>query len=794
MQPRATDAIGPRRATAGSALEQGCDKSDVRRIEFLAGCALPLLLATPAAAQSLQDRDPGLLAPVDPAPVDPASPAPAVPVVTPATAPTAEGAGEDQVQFSSDTLEYDFDADIVTATGAVRMTREGDRLRADRVVWNRKTGKVVANGNVAVTNPEGDVAYGDSIELTDSLKDGVVDNMLVVLEQGGRMAAVRGTRNQDGTLFLERAVYSPCAVSHSDGCPKEPTWKITAIRVVYRPQRERVYFDGARIHLFGVSTPPLPRFSVPIGGRGDTGLLTPGFNITRLNGVEVVLPVNFALGPDKSLVVAPHIFTSELPMIEARYRQLTELGAFSITGYATSSRRSRDLSGGFTSETERAFRGYLDGVGRFQFDENWSLSGSLRLVTDRTFLRRYDISWEDRLRSTVSLERIDTNSYFAISGWAVQTLRVGDRQDLQPVALPEIDYRRRVPDALLGGTLQLQLNTLSIGRKSGQDTQRAFASARWDWRGITVAGQEVTLTAYARGDAYNTTDVAATTVASYRGLEGFQARGIAALAADVRWPFIGEMFGGFQRFSPRVQLVVTPPTRNLAIPNEDARAVDLEDSNLFALNRFPGYDRWEDSSRITYGADWALDLPGVSISTNVGQSYRLNARPSILPDGTGLSDRLSDIVGRTNVRIGDLVTFTHRYRLDKNNLAVRRNEIDATIGSRRTYAQIGYLRLNRNIDIQDLQDREELRAGGRVGIGRFWSIWGSALIDLTDREEDPLLSAADGFTPIRHRIGVAYQDDCVDLGITWRRDYQTTGDARAGNSYLLTLSFKNLGR
>jgi LPS-assembly protein len=32
------------------------------------------------------------------------------------------------------------------------------------------------------------------------------------------------------------------------------------------------------------------------------------------------------------------------------------------------------------------------------------------------------------------------------------------------------------------------------------------------------------------------------------------------------------------------------------------------------------------------------------------------------------------------------------------------------------------------------------------------------------------------------------------LGITWRRDYQTTGDARAGNSYLLTLSFKNLGR
>jgi LPS-assembly protein len=30
--------------------------------------------------------------------------------------------------------------------------------------------------------------------------------------------------------------------------------------------------------------------------------------------------------------------------------------------------------------------------------------------------------------------------------------------------------------------------------------------------------------------------------------------------------------------------------------------------------------------------------------------------------------------------------------------------------------------------------------------------------------------------------------------VTWKRDYQRTGDARRGNSYLLTLAFKNLGR
>jgi LPS-assembly protein len=422
------------------------------------------------------------------------------------------------------------------------------------------------------------------------------------------------------------------------------------------------------------------------------------------------------------------------------------------------------------------------------------VSGSLRLVTDRTFLRRYDISREDRLRTTFAVERIDPNSYFSVAGWAVQTLRVGERQGLQPVALPEIDYRRRIPDSLLGGTIQLQLNSLALSRAAGQDTQRAFAGARWDLRRLTYWGQEVTLTAYGRADAYNTDGSAATAIASYRGIEGFQTRGIGALAVDVKWPFVGEFLGGVQRLTPRVQVVASPRIKNLAIPNEDARAIDLEDSNLFALNRFPGYDRWEDSSRVTYGGEWALDLPGFSASTVVGQSYRLDDRPSILPDGTGLSDRFSDIVGRTDLRFRDLVSFTHRYRLDKDNLAVRRNEVDATIGSRATYLLLGYLRLNRDITVQeDLQDREEARIAGRVQFARFWSAFASAVVDLTDRSED-LLSASDGFDPIRHRIGVAYEDDCLTLGATWRRDYRTTGDAVAGNSYLLTLAFKNLGR
>nr|WP_245841678.1 LPS assembly protein LptD [Sphingomonas lenta] len=735
---------------------------------------LALLCAAEAHAQDLQDR--------------PADPPTAVEIASPAS--------DEQITFSTDRLEYDTEADVVTAVGEVRLAREGNRLRADRVVYNRRTGQVVATGNVAVTNPQGDVAYGDSIELTDSLRDGVVENILVVLDEGGRLAAVRGTRDENGVVSVEQAAYTPCPVVDQEDCrPKEPSWKVTAVRIVYRPDRSRVYFSRPRFHLFGLPVIPLPSFSTTVGGGSDNGFLSPDIGYSRANGVEVTTPYYFRLAPNRGLTVAPTVFSHVLPMLRTEYRQLDELGAFRLTGYITASRRSDDLVVQQPTDRDMALRGYLDGVARYQLSPNWSASGSLRIASDRTFLRRYDISRDDRLRNTARLERIDADSYLSFTGWAVQTLRVADPQGLQPIALPEIDYRRRFADPWLGGRFEAQLNTLALTRTAGQDTQRAFASLRWDLRRITTLGQEVTFTGYARADAYHTNDTLSTTVVNYRGNEGFTGRAIGAAAVDVRWPFIGRFMNGTQRLIPRVQLVASPRIRNLDIPNEDARAIDLEDSNLFALNRFPGYDRFEDSSRVTYGLQWIATLPGVAVDAVVGQSYRLVDRPSILPEGTGLSDQFSDYVGRTEVRFRDFVSLTHRFRLDKDNLAIRRNELDAAIGTRDTYALVGYLRLNRDIDLanEDLRDREEVRVAGRVQFARFWSAFGSAVVDLTNRDED-VLSLSDGFDPIRHRLGVQYEDDCLRLGFTWRRFYQATGDARSGNGFLLTLSLTNLGR
>jgi len=673
------------------------------------------------------------------------------------------------------------------------MSRDGNYLAADSLVWDRKSGEVRAGGNVVVVTPQGDKLVGGDVVLSDTLRDGTIQNLLVVLDSGGRIAAARGVRSGQVTT-LENAIYSPCPVTTESGCPKNPSWAITAAKVIDDPVHHKVQFQGGRLRLFGLNLPLLPIFSIGTDTNGASGWLVPDVSYSTRKGLELAAPYHWQLGPNRDLTLTPHVYTGVLPAIEGKYRELNSIGAFQVGGFLTYGKIDNPDPTAISTGNRHDFRGYFEANGKFQLDPVWSITTSLRAATDKTVTQRYDITYDDRLRNFVNAERIDTHSYISIAGWAFEGLRVDDVQKQIPIALPAIDARFLV-DGVAGGRVELQGNSLAITRIEGQDTQRAFASARWDRRFLTPMGQEVTLTAYGRGDIYHTDDAADTTVDIYRGTDGWHARGIGALAADVKWPFIGPAFGGIQRLVPRVQVVLTPPTPNLDIPNEDARAIDLEDSNLFALNRFPGYDRWEDGSRITYGVDWSLERPNLSITSNIGQSYRIVSRPAIFPEGTGLTDQLSDIVGRTRIRYGRLIDITHRYRLDKSNFALRRSELDLTVGTDQTYVQLGYLKLNRNIDptIEDLRDKEELRLAGRVLFHRYWSIFGATVLDLTDKTEDPL-SIADGFTPVRHRLGILYQDDCLELGLTWRRDYERIGTFRKGSTFALHLSLKGLGR
>ena len=401
-------------------------------------------------------------------------------------APPSSGASQEAsvVEFSSDQVIYDSAADILTANGAVRMNRDGHYLAAESVVWDRKTGEVRAKGQVVLLTPEGDRLIGEDVVLTDTFRDGTIENLLIVLEGGGRIAAARGIREGSVTT-LENAVYSPCPVVGPTGCPKRPSWSISAAKVVDDPSRNRVHFEGGRLQLFGITLPLLPIFNLSRGGGAASGWLVPDISVSTRKGLEIALPYHWQIAPNRDLTLTPHLYTGVLPAIEARYRELNSLGAFQLGGfltYGTIENVNPDAE-----STRKGFRAYFEANGKAQLDPVWSITSAIRVASDKTVTRRYDITSDDRLRNFVNAERISPDSYISIAGWAFQGLRVDDVQKEFPIALPAIDARFR-REGLAGGTLELQANSLNILRIEGQDTQRAFASARWDLRRLTPLG------------------------------------------------------------------------------------------------------------------------------------------------------------------------------------------------------------------------------------------------------------------------------------------------------------------
>lgn len=693
------------------------------------------------------------------------------------------------IGFEADSLEYNDTSEIVTARGNVIAQRNGYRLQADEVVYNRTSGSVEARGNVRMWDPQGNLARAERAELTDTLKDGVVYNLLLMLDEGARLAAASGLRAEPINRF-ERVVYSPCAVCVDGAGERAPVWRIKARRVTYDENRKRFYYEGARLEMLGVPVLFTPGLSTPAPDvKRASGLLGPNFYTDAELGVGFDLPIFVVLSPQRDLTITPTFYSAVAPVLGLEYREQVSTGVLTLGGAGTYTAR-RDILGDRSGGSE--LRGYVYYGALLQHSPRWRSTVSGSVSTDDTFLRRYNINEDDTLRSNYRLEYFGDRSYFAANLWGFQGLRLTDQQGLIPFVLPQLDYRwASTPDAQWG-QISLRANTLSIYRSDGGDTNRGSVSVQWRQTRFGDWGQVLTTTALGRADIYHNTSSDRLSVRPEdAGESGWHGRVLPTLATTLSLPLAGPALGGVQTFEPIAQIVVAPNTNNSPFPNEDSRAFDLDSASLFEIDRAPGRDRIEGGGRVTYGLRWSLDQKNWQIRTEAGQSYRLYGDSPFIA-GTGLPEGRSDIVGRTSLRYRDWVDLIHRYRLDRDSLAVRRNEIDLRVGTARTFGTIGYSKLNRDVLNNELEDRAELRLSTRVQVAKYWSMFASSIIDVT-RSDAPTIPRQDGFAPIRQSGGVSYEDECFAFSVGVKRNFTQDRDFQRGTTVLIRLAFKTVG-
>ena len=123
--------------------------------------------------------------------------------------------------------------------------------------------------------------------------------------------------------------------------------------------------------------------------------------------------------------------------------------------------------------------------------------------------------------------------------------------------------------------------------------------------------------------------------------QGAFARGMAGAGLEYRFPFTSTSSWGTQTITPIAQFIARPSEVIPRIqPNEDAQSLVFDDTNLFAWNKFSGYDRVEGGTRLNYGFQYTADFANGGHANFVGgeliQVAGQNSYTLFDPTNTGL--------------------------------------------------------------------------------------------------------------------------------------------------------------
>ncbi|HEY1836055.1 MAG TPA: LPS assembly protein LptD [Rhizomicrobium sp.] len=710
------------------------------------------------------------------------------------------GKGNGQMLLTADKVDYDTQSGVATARGHVEIDYNRRIITADTVTYDGNKDIASAAGHVVMMAPNGDVAFAEHAELTDQMKNGVLDAFSARLGKYGRLVALRARREKNGTVTVgTRTAFTPCKI-----CAQEPVpvWQVNAERAVHDSTTHKITYENAVLEMLGIPVAWTPYFSQSDGTvKHETGLLTPELGSSSLLGSFVRLPYYFSFSDSEDATIAPLFSTKGGEQLEGEYRQRFDRGGMWLQASI-----ANDPHGGLLQNQDQTYSS-LFGSGTRWLSDIWHVGYDVQLSSNDTYLQRYNLSPDQRLVSDLYLEGISGRSRLEITGYFFQGLMQEDRPRTFPVVLPYVQYTYIPLRDVLGGQFRFDFNTAAVTREGDiadsmgtlvpqLNSQRATAEARWRLPVVTDNGQLLTFQLDVRGDIYHTTDGPIVNPPSTPLNNQYIYRGLPYAAVDWRWPFITSTDGVFKAIvlEPIVQGIAAPYGGNpQGIPNDDSQDFELNEMDIFSFQPVPGYDVVETGPRANVGIRANTFFPAGNAELIVGEQFRLKPDPA-LAQFTGFENQNSDIVTRFTLNLPPHLSFVHRLDIDPSFGKVVRDEAYVNAHWGHTSLQMSYLRvppseLEATIPPQDAgltpplfpdtNSREEINGQATVGITDYWLVYAAARRDL---ETSQMLYS---------EFGVGYEDECLGVSLAYRRQYVRDRDIPPSTSILLRVNLKS---
>ncbi len=681
--------------------------------------------------------------------------------------------------LQADELVYDKKNNSVIAKGNVEVYYKNNALQADRLIYDQTANTLNASGHVRIKEADGAVVNADQMTLSSDFRDGFIRSFKAVTKDEMRIAASSAVRKDGNTTVFEKGVFTPCkqCVEKPDA---PPIWSIKANKITHVKDEGNVYFEDGVFEMFGVPLVWVPYFYYPDPTvKRRSGFLTPEFSNSDDLGLTVGVPYYYALSPSADLTVTPVVTTEAGFLLKTDWRQRLSTGSYRVEAAGVFDDDPDD-----STRRDSEFRGSIVTKGEFELGSFWKWGWDATLESDDTFRRFYkldNIYDTDRI-STVYLVGQSDRNYFSANLYNFGGLTADDQAQSDSTVHPSIDYNYIFGEPVLGGELSYDANVLSLSRDNGGDVNRIVNQVKWRRSFNDSIGEIVTPFMQARGDIYKTTsfDDAISSDEREDGTTAF--RGTAVAGVEYRFPFVKHTENATHVIEPIAQVIARPDIKDQGeIPNEDARSLVFDDTLLFDIDKFSGYDRIETGTRANVGVQYTIDTNGGwNARVVAGQSYQIAGENSFGAD-TGLSNTESDYVAGVYLDLSKNLQFVSQVRVGEDDLEIKRQDLQLTGSYGPFMLSANYVDAKAQPALGFDEEREEVAALAAIKVADHWTLFGDIRYDL---DEDQV---------VRNSIGLKYADECFMLSVTYIESNVEDGEIKPDQTVLVRYNLLQLG-
>jgi LPS-assembly protein len=692
--------------------------------------------------------------------------------------------------LQADQLLYDTKNNRVIAQGNVEIYYNNYILTADQVVYDQNVNKLIAEGNAQLKDPNGGITRADRFEALDDFRDAFIQSLSVIAADDTRIAAQRASRREGNVSEYERGKFTPC--KNDPGVP--PLWCIAAARIIHDQRAATITYQDAQFEFFGVPVIYLPWFQHPDPSvKRRTGFLMPTFSNSSTLGFGFEIPYYFALAPDYDFTLHPRYWSKQGILWQGDWRQRTSNGQYTVNFAAIDEGEAATAT-----STSSGWRGSVQTKGQFSLSSWWRYGWDITVDSDDSFRRFYQLDpilQTDRV-NTIYLQGMSDRNYFGAKLYQFGGLLLTDTSYSNSLVHPVIDYNYIVGGPVLGGELSFTGHARSMSRSDSTDSTHAVAEANWRRKMIDPIGQVFTPFAHARGDVYSYAD-ARDPVTLAPLPSDTVARGVAAAGVLYSYPFVAHTASASHVIEPTAQIIARQnKVDQRFLPDEDAKSLIFDDTLLFDIDKFSGYDRFETGTRANVGLQYTFQANGGLYARGVfGQSIHLAGEnpfidPGLDPTGkfnfspvSGLETTRSDYVSGVYLSPFTGVSLITQARFDEHDWTLRRQDSIVQLAYGPVFGSVAYTFSHFDPTAGILTNQEDLLTSLGLRLTNHWSVMGSVRYDIDAKQR------------IQDVLQLKYADECFVLSTSYIETFveNTALNLRPDRTLMVRFELKHIG-